>query len=342
MTIIYFKLNSAARFFACAMALITPMAKFGVRLGAVFLLANYLFTFTLVWAAAPDNVAIVVSENADAYTQVAERLRVRFELENPERARFITIPAQALEGKNAEALANYQLVVSVGVRAATLINNMDLRTPVLHTLIPRSAYEQLLLARPANKNVSAVFIDQPVIRQLELIRLSAPQVDRVGSLLGNDSSASARALEQSARLLGLQMELEVLKAPDELPSALKRTLARSDALLALPDVQVYNQSTLQGILLNAYRSGAPVFGFSAAQVKAGALAAVYSTPEQIGSYAGEILLKAGEGNKWTLPVAQYPRYFNVAVNREVSRSLGLQIDEDIVLQEKLKRTARTE
>jgi putative tryptophan/tyrosine transport system substrate-binding protein len=294
-------------------------------------------------AAQTDNIAIVVSENAAAYMQVAERLRVRFELENPERARFIIIPAQALDGKNAEALANYELVVSVGVRAATLVNNFDLRAPVLHTLVPRAAYDQILLSKAAaGKNISAVFIDQPVSRQLELIRLTAPQVEKVGVLLGNDAVAVSRALEQAAKPLGLQMEWESLKSPQELPSSLKRLLARSEALLALPDAQVYNQSTLQGILLNAYRSGEPVFGFSAAQVKAGALAAVYSTPEQIGNYAGEILLKAGEGNKWVLPPLQYPRYFNIAVNREVSKSLGLYIDEDIVLHEKLKRNAKSE
>lgn len=305
-----------------------------LALGVMCLTAN---------AAQTDNIAIVVSETTDAYTQVGERLRVRFELDNPERARFITIPAQSIDLKNPDTLANYQLVVTVGVRAATLINSLDLRVPVLHTLVPRAAYEQLLNARPvAGRNVSAVFIDQPVSRQLELVKLTVPKVTRVGTLLGNDTSAISRALEQAARPLGLQVEMETLKSPEELPSSLKRVLARSDALLALPDVQVYNQSTLQGILLNAYRSGQPVFGFSAAQVKAGALAAVYSTPEQIGTHAAELLLKAGEGNKWNLPPPQYPRYFNIAINRELSRSLGLQIDEDIVLQEKLKRNGRNE
>ncbi len=310
------------------------------RLRQLFASVVLLYVISLTaFAAQTDNIAIVVSENTDAYKQVAERLRIRFELENPERARFITIPAQALDGKNADALANYQLVVSVGVRAASLINNFDLPVPVLHTLLPRTAYEQLLSAKPANeKNSSAVFIEQPVARQLEMVRLTTPQVGKLGALLSADTAAVGRMLEQAAKPLGLQMEFENIKSAVELPSSLKRVLARSDALLALPDVQVYNQSTLQGILLNAYRSSTPVFGFSAAQVKAGALAAVYSTPEQIGNHAAELLLKAGDGGKWTLPPAQYPRYFNVAVNREVSKSLGLQIDEDIVLQEKLKRS----
>ncbi|MGB8337589.1 MAG: ABC transporter substrate binding protein [Burkholderiales bacterium] len=329
------------------MPLIASIAKFGVRRTAVLLLANYCLLSSFAWAAdtpaAPDKIAIVVSENTEAYNQVAERLRVRFELENPERARFITIPAQSLDSINRETLASYQLVVSVGVRAATLVNNFDLRVPLLNTLIPRIAYDQLLLAKPgAGKNISAIYIDQPVSRQLALLRLTAPQANHVGALLGKDSAAAARGLEQAARAQGLQMELEILKSPEELPSSLRRMLARSDALLALPDAQVYNQSTLQAILLNAYRGGVPVFGFSAAQVKAGALAAVYSTPEQIGNQAAEILLKAGDDNKWSLPPAQYPRYFEVAVNREVSRSLGMLVDEDIVLQEKLKRNGRSE
>ncbi|MGB8855601.1 MAG: hypothetical protein WCC58_02900, partial [Burkholderiales bacterium] len=70
-------------------------------------------------AAQTDSIVIVVSETTDAYTQVGERLRVRFELDNPERARFITIPAQSIDVKNPDALANYQVVVTVGVRAAT-------------------------------------------------------------------------------------------------------------------------------------------------------------------------------------------------------------------------------
>ncbi len=294
-------------------------------------------------ASTADTIVIVVSENSDAYLQTAERLRVRFEYENPERARFIVMNIERLALKGAAELSGNQLIVTVGVRAAQMVNGFGLTIPVLHTLVPKSAYEQMLQTKPASTHqLSGVFIDQPVARQLELVRLVAPQVIKVGALLGADAQAASKALDLAARSHGLQMEIETISKPEELPASLKRVLARSDALLALPDAQVYNQSTLQTILLNAYRSNQPVFGFSAAQVKAGALAAVYTTPEQIGTQAAEILLKAGAGGKWVLPVPQSPRYFNVAVNREVGRSLGLAIDEDIVLQEKLKRSARNE
>jgi putative tryptophan/tyrosine transport system substrate-binding protein len=289
-----------------------------------------------------DNIMVVVSESTDAYQQVAERMRIRFELTAPERAKFTVQTLQEVTAKGQDTFSGSQLVVTVGVQAAQLVNGYGLRVPVLHTLIPKASYEKILQGKvPAiAQNISALYIDQPHARQLELVHCVMPQASHVGVLLGADGSATAKSLEQAAKTLGLQMETESVLNPEQLPSSLKRVLARSEALLALPDAQVYNQSTLPTILLNAYRSNAPVFGFSAGQVKAGALAAVYSTPEQIGNHAGEWLLRAGAGGKWTLSAPQYPRYFSVAVNREVSRSLDIQVDEDIVLQEKLKRSAR--
>jgi ABC-type uncharacterized transport system substrate-binding protein len=290
----------------------------------------------------PDSIMVVVSESTDAYQQVAESMRVRFELTSPERAKFTVQTSQEVAGKGVEAFSGSQLVVTVGVQAAQQVSGYGLRLPVLHTLMPKASYEKILQAKvPATaQNVSALYIDQPYERQLELIHYVIPAVTRVGVLLGVDGLGAAQAFEQTAKTLNLQIETETVRSPEQLPSALKRVLGRSEVLLALPDAQVYNQTTLPTILLNAYRSNEPVFGFSAGQVKAGALAAVYSTPEQIGNHAGEWLLRAGAGGKWSLSAPQFPRYFSVAVNREVSRSLGLQIDEDIVLQEKLKRSRK--
>ena len=119
-------------------------------------------------------------------------------------------------------------------------------------------------------------------------------------------------------------------------------LGRSDLLLAAPDAQVYTRSTLQGMLLSAYRANNPVIGFSSAYVRAGALAAVYSTPEQIGRQAAEMILRAAGQTDWQLPAPQNPRYFSVEVNRDVARALGLSLEEDSRLLERLKRSEGNE
>jgi len=94
-------------------------------------------------------------------------------------------------------------------------------------------------------------------------------------------------------------------------------------LLALPDAAIYNTSTIRNILLATYRNKVPLVGFSPGYVKAGALCAVYSTPAQIAAQSLAIIQDYAETR--TLPAAHYAKEFEVSVNEQVARSLGLNI-----------------
>jgi ABC-type uncharacterized transport system substrate-binding protein len=83
---------------------------------------------------------------------------------------------------------------------------------------------------------------------------------------------------------------------------------------------------LQNILRTAFLSNVPLFAFSPAYVRAGALAAVYTTPNQVGRQAAEWLVRYLDGR--TLPAIQSPREFEISVNRRVARALGLAMEED--------------
>ena len=105
---------------------------------------------------------------------------------------------------------------------------------------------------------------------------------------------------------------------------------------------VVSRDTAQSLLLTTYRANIPVIAFSHAYVRAGALAAVYSTPEQIGQQTGEAILRLNQSGSWNLPKPQYPKYFSVSVNSQVARSLGLEIESEQVLVEKLKSSMERE
>lgn len=109
--------------------------------------------------------------------------------------------------------------------------------------------------------------------------------------------------------------------------ALKRTLARSDAILALPNPLVYNPRTMKGILLTTYRHRVPLIGLSQAYVRAGAITAVDSTPAHIGTQLGEILagLARSPTPRPALPPPAFPRYYDVVVNPTVADSLGIHL-----------------
>jgi putative tryptophan/tyrosine transport system substrate-binding protein len=105
--------------------------------------------------------------------------------------------------------------------------------------------------------------------------------------------------------------------------ALQKVLKRSDLLLALPEPAIYNSSTLRNILLSTYHARIPLIGFSSAHVKAGAICAVFSTPEQLASQTGTVVLNFIATS--ILPPEQYPKFFEIAVNERVAKSLAIGI-----------------
>ncbi len=121
-----------------------------------------------------------------------------------------------------------------------------------------------------------------------------------------------------------------------LNDALESVLNESEVLFVLADAEVYNAGTIRNILLTAYRKQIPLVGISQAYVKAGALCAVYTTPEQIAEQASGMIQRYAETGR--LPAAQYPSNFEVSVNMQVARSLDLHIKDADQLRDEIRRT----
>lgn len=227
-----------------------------------------------------------------------------------------------------------RLVVAIGLRALQTALEGDARIPVVATLLPQAAYETTLRGA-ARRNVTAVYMDQPLARQLDLLRAALPGRNRVGVLLGPESMRQERGVLAALAERGFKSVPARLAGPQDLSAALKDILGQdADVLLALPDPAVWGTGTLQNILRSSIAARVPLVAFSPAYVKAGALLALYSTPAQIGAQAAQAARATLAGR---MPAPQYPREFGVASNRTVMRALGLNIPEDAVLSEHLAR-----
>lgn len=289
---------------------------------------------TLLVAALPvraAQVALVLSEEGGAFGEAADA--VSSELRSAgHRTQTITTPLRAEDGA---ALNASTLIVTFGTRAAQTIAGLAPRSLLLHTLLPRSAYDRLPQRGEDGRRTSAVFIDQPASRQIELLRLALPDWSRVALIVGRESSELGSRLQANARERRLRPVLEQVGDESDLYPTLQRVLAEPTILLAIPDSALYNNRTISNILLTAYHHRSPVVGFSPAYVKAGALLALYSTPAQIGQQAGETARHAlASGN---LPAASAPRYFHVGTNPYVARSLGINLEDANTLRERLER-----
>jgi len=304
---------------------------------APFVLA-LLFAWASVVSAASANIAIVLSDDSVPYQETANNIRALVEQGAVRAAVSIYSPA----GKKPDFVRERQdLIVAVGVRAAQEMVALNLTTPILTTLIPRQAFEKIARQRDY-RQLSAVYLDQPLARQMELIRLALPDRSRIGVVLGPESQDALNALQLAAKEARFGLAVEKISAAEELLPSLQRVLADSDVLLALPDPLVFNKGTVQSLLLTTYRYQDPVIGFSQAYVKAGALAAVYSTPEQAGRQAGEMLQQVLAGKSWVLPPPEYPKYFSVSLNYQVARSLAINVSDEMALYQQLKRTVAQE
>ena len=282
------------------------------------------------WALA-GQACLVMSEEGSAFSEAAEALGAELRSAGH---RLQTLPSP-LRSDDSATLNNCALVITLGARAAQSVATLAPRSLVLHTLLPRSAYERLPLRAEDARRVSAVFIDQPAPRQIELLRIALPDWSRVALLVGRESLELGQRLQGAARDRRLRPTLAQLSEESELYPTLQRTLAEPGILLAVPDSTVYNNRTISNILLTAYHQRSPVVGFSPAYVKAGALLALYSTPAQVGQQAGEA---ARQGlATGALPPPAAPRHFRISTNPYVARSLGIVLDDPSVLRERLER-----
>ncbi|NDP39303.1 MAG: hypothetical protein GZ093_11220 [Rhodoferax sp.] len=269
-------------------------------------------------------VVIVSSERSPAYAQAAQALVSELQRNGGSRYEMLLLTATEFAGT---ANLKPKLFVALGAQAAQALAQATLPAPVLCVLLPRSSFERVLRSsgRKASSQLSALYLDQPLSRQLGLIQLALPEARHIGVLWGPESQAQASALNALAQARGLRLLAASVEQDGQLFPALKTVVEGADVLLALADPQVFNSSSIQNILLTSFRAKVPLVAFSPAYAQAGALLSLHVTPEQIGQQAATLAAGVLQG-KALSATALYSQDFSVAVNDHVARSLGLSLD----------------
>ncbi len=253
----------------------------------------------------------------------------------------LTKRSNALVVKRADKLDKvvmdpFRVIVVAGVGAAkALAKHSPQDVDVLYTLMPRSSYNHLKNNDMLVGRSHVLYIDQPPYRFVRLIKTALPDVVKLGYLSGSVSIEHDKDIQSEALNFGLDVFLGKVNADIKLNSVLKRMFSRSDALLVLPDPYLYNRRAIQTVLLASFRYQKPLFAYSESFVKAGALAALYSTPGEIGRFSAE--LAECLHNNCEPPGAEgfYPKYFSISVNQVVARQLGLTIKDADTLEKDL-------
>ncbi|KAA6185485.1 hypothetical protein F2Q65_08360 [Thiohalocapsa marina] len=230
-----------------------------------------------------------------------------------------------------------RLTVAVGLNACKQAHDKGTRRPLLCALVPREAF-QALTGNGSAADVSAVYLDQPIDRQFRLARALSPGARKAGLLAGPQMQRERAGIERSGRSADFAVDLAPAADERSAARAIQQLVADNDLILAAYDPAVLTPTSAKWLLHLAYQQQRPVVGFSRAYVDAGAVAAVFSTPEQIGRQTAQAAA-AFLRDPRRLPAPSYPRAFEVAINRDVAAVLGLDPPSEAQLARQLMQPA---
>ena len=215
------------------------------------------------------------------------------------------------------------LVVTVGSKAASALVDKTSK-PILLTMLPSNLYADLARKRPRPSQLSALYVDQPWSRYIELLFAALPQTRKIGVLNSSNSGINLDELSKLATRHEAKLIVNLVPDSESIFHVLEDTLNHSEVLLAIPDNLIYSNNNIRNILMTSYRHRVPLIGLSKGYVNAGALCAVYSSPEDLARQASAMTLSFALGKH--LPPAQFPIEYEIATNLEVARTLGIKLD----------------
>lgn len=303
------------------------------RQSAILLLASTIVLLTTLVQAETLNVGLVASDSTPSYLQFSAALNKALVGNS---ANVTILESQAGAKNQSGNGTKFDLVIAVGVRA-TEFAITDLNAPLLSVMISRNGYEILrrrYSSQPSSKAVSAIYIDQPWDRQLSFIQASLPDHSIVGVLYSSDTPITLPRLPR-----GMSLNARSVRPAETLFSTLESILESSDVLLVIPDNEIYSSSNVRNILLASYRQKVPLVGISQAYVNAGALCAIFSTPEQLAEQVAKTVVSFASNRQ--LPEPQYPETFSIGINQQVARSLGIEMASPDVIVERMKKAGES-
>lgn len=265
--------------------------------------------------AAPKELRVLTTADPNAQRAVLQALRNRFPSLDTD-----TDPA-AFDTRHAIAGP----LVALGPGALKRALDGDLHGPLVSIFSSSQTYRRLLAAgnaRNHGNNVTAIYTDASPLAQMQLIAALFERRVTVGVLLSDASSYLEKPLRQAANQVGVELQIE---RPDvgQDPARAINSLSSAHVLLAVPDSTLYTPETLRAILESTYRRGIPVIGFSSATVAAGTLATAYPDVDDVVADLADLLDNLPSGQGSAMPEPRHPRYWRVAINDNVARSLGI-------------------
>ncbi len=209
------------------------------------------------------------------------------------------------------------MLFPVGTEAAIMVHeNFPLLPSVFSMVLDPSA------ALSEGPDAFGVVLDIPYEQVWKRLRILAPQVARIGILYTDESELLVKKI--AGELAGRDLMLIRLRidSPQHIQERLEEIFRLSDALIAIPDMNIYNNILAPRIMFEAIRHGKPFVGLSKNFTMSGALFSLDCDYSDIGRQAADLGLEIMSG-RIRGPRIRYPRKFSAYLNLHTARLIGL-------------------
>ncbi|MEH6517237.1 MAG: ABC transporter substrate binding protein [Halioglobus sp.] len=276
------------------------------------------------------NTLVVVSDDKGVYQEIVQGLQSHASVD-PENMPVVVL-ADAVNLQY--LLLQSETIVTLGTHAADRVFHYAPSARVLSALITESGFTYLAikhyqsLENALEHGVSAVFLDQPIERLYQLGALLLPEARRIGVLTSDIATA-----ENSVRNFspdtdkGVLLQYVTVGASSSPINVLNPIIKNSDFVIALPGKKATTVSAAKWILKIGSQSRTPVIAFSKKYAKSGALASVYTSPENVVEDIVHIISLHGLAQA-NSALVYFPHSFSVEINYTVADILNVQVRED--------------
>ncbi len=227
--------------------------------------------------------------------------------------------------RTSKGLATY---IAIGPQAFAATLAADLAGPVLALFLSSESYWATVKGAGRGRSkgfVTGIFAEASPLHQMQLIARIYERRVTVAVLLTDATAHIEPMVRQAARDTDLDVQVERVAPNTDVLRALMR-VSSATVLLAVPDSKLFTAATLRDVLESTYRRGQPVIGFSTAMVTAGTLATAYSSIDDTVAHVAETIDTIERGHT---PEPEYPKYWQVAINENVARSLNIVISDAV-------------
>ena len=266
------------------------------------------------------DVAIVSSGDARPYQEARDSAKDRLQRAGHT---VTTLLYSDLTTASITRLSRQNAVLTIGADAALgLRNKLSPNTLIVFCL----ASDASTLTAGDSHLMHGVLSEISPATQLVLMASAFPKARRLGVLYNSQSERSLRYLNDARQSLPQGWSLQAISVDTQVSpaKAIDALLElQVDVVWTIPDPEVYNNTMTRALLLAALRARVPVFGFSRAFVKAGALLGLGIDAHNQGSQAASLvnrLLKEPSANA----VLEQPS-FQIIINDIVAEKLSIDL-----------------